>query len=64
MNTILGVLSLLAALAVVVVYAYQWGYDRGLKEGREKGWKACSDWFIEAEQGVDRERAKIWREEG
>ena len=63
MNTILGILSLLAALAVVVVYAYQWGLRCGLKQGHEKGWKACADWCGEVERGVDRERAKTWRGE-
>ncbi len=59
-----GILSLLSALALLIVYAHECGRRRGFRQGRTEGWQSCVNWFIEAECGVEREREKIWREEG
>jgi hypothetical protein len=59
-----GVLSLLAGLGLIVVYAHELGRKRGEKKGFDRGFKAAEQWIVELESGVEKERQKIWREEG
>ena len=72
LHLLVGILDLLSALGFLLGAAHEFGRRRGFREGRAKGsqeaysrgWQSCADWFIEAELGVERERERIWREEG
>lgn len=68
--------GLVCASVAVVLFAYGWvldyGYRRGMREGYEEG-KADGiiegkrleeNWWIGAEDDVDRKRMELWRADG
>jgi len=74
MNLLEALLLFLGELVAIVLIAlgfHEWGYRKGLKAGKDEGYKSgvesgrkdADNWWIEAETQVDRERQKIWREE-
>jgi len=55
------------AIVVIALAFHEWGYRKGLKLARkigsEEGRRAADNWWIRAEEQIDRERQKIWRNE-
>jgi hypothetical protein len=63
MRELFAGLSILAGVALVGAYAYNFGRLRAYKEGYTQGRKDADNWWQGVESEVDRERVKIWREE-
>ena len=59
-----AVLALVALYIAVVLEYVKNGRERGYKEGYEAGRNSADEWWFNAEKEVDRERQKMWREEG
>lgn len=57
--TTLGYIGLVLVLLIIFVWSHCELYKHGYQKGRED----AHNWWLEAEQEVDRERVKIWREE-
>lgn len=64
MMQILGGIALVLGIVGFSVWSYVEAYERGQRKGFDRGWKASEEWLVRAESDVDRERQKIWREEG
>jgi len=70
MNYVLGVAALLGLSALVNLVCREVLYKRGFRDGRVEGFDAgyrvgridADNWWLDAEQQVDRARQKIWRE--
>lgn len=60
---LLGIVVLLVELYACSEF-YRSGRERGWREGYDAGRKAADNWWIGVETEADRERQKIWREEG
>ena len=56
---ILVVIMLIAAMVTFT----RWAYDDGDEAGYNRGRREIDKWWIEMDQQLDEEWAKIWREE-
>jgi hypothetical protein len=64
MNQLGGICAFACAFALTGVYFFQWGRESGRKDGYEQRRKDEEEWWIKIDQQVDRERVKMWRDEG
>ena len=62
------VISTLALATVLILKFGDWRYEKAFKHGYDLGYlegrKAADNWWYNVEREVEREREKIWREDG
>ena len=65
--TAVGWILLGIVLAAAMVTFTRWAYDDGVRDGEERGYtrgrQEIDRWWVEMDQQLDEEWAKIWREE-
>ena len=60
--TAVGWILLGIVLAAAMVTFGRWAYDDGVRAGYNRGRREIDKWWIEMDQQLDEEWAKIWRE--
>lgn len=58
-----GLCAGIAGVALLLGYTV-WSHMEAYKRGYAKGREDAEKWWVGLEEEVDRERVKIWREEG
>ena len=61
MRILAAILALFAVWAFTVARFEEWAYKRGRKEGYARGRREIDKWWIEMDQQLDEEWAKIWK---